>query len=78
MSKEIDIIAKALWDNYQSQPYVQYGIYNRYVFGKQDGEKVTWEELMVPNVVPYIANEYREMARAALRAIRELPEGKRW
>ena len=71
----IERAAKALWENNQAQPYVRYGLSNQLLFGKLKGEVVTWEEINSNDVVSCFADEYREMAKIVVKAMREPPDG---
>jgi hypothetical protein len=71
----IEKVAKALWENYQKQPYVIYGISNSLLFGDEfAGKPVPWEYVNSSEVVPHIVNEYRNDAKIAIKAMREPTE----
>ena len=65
---KLELAAKALWDHYQNETSTRYGFSNQFLFGKQCGEVVTWEEITSPDVIPWFADEYREKARIVIES----------
>ena len=65
----IDRCAKALWDADQAKPYVRYGFSNKILFGR-DGP-ILWEEINTEDVVPAIAQDWRDKAILIFKAMRE-------
>lgn len=72
----IERVAKALWDLEQSSFYIQYGFSNSLLFGEQWHKRaVPWEYLLnSETVIPSIAEEWKNKARAAIKAMREPTE----
>jgi|SRR5882724_7321959 len=67
----IERCAKALWDADQAKPEVRYGMSNEIIFGKTDGSVVLWEDIINPDCVPWIAQEWRDKVILVIKAMRE-------
>jgi len=71
----IERCAKALWDDYQAKPFIQYGWSNPILFGEQwNGKSVPWEHLLTGNVIPSVAQEWRDKAILVFKAMRKPTE----
>lgn len=71
----IERAAKALWNDNQEQPHIKYGFSNVILFGDEFKNKaVPWEHIVSEDIVPSIANEYRNKVKLVIKAIREPTE----
>lgn len=75
MNEMIERLAKSLWDYEQSKDWVKYGISNEILYGEHFKDKsVPWEFVTSKDVIPSIAEEFREKARVIVKAMREPTE----
>lgn len=62
-SRLIEHVAKVLWDRWQSDPANQYKVLKKY-------GKISWQQINSLDVVPNLADEYRDKAKTAIKAMR--------
>lgn len=62
----VELCAKALWDRSQQDIANQYKY--RHVARKQG--PITWKEISDIDIIPSVANEYRESVRIVISALR--------
>lgn len=62
-SNLVDECAKALWDKYISDPAHQYKIFKKY-------GRVTWRQLNEIDIVPNLAQKFRDSAKVSIIAMR--------
>lgn len=65
----VELCAKALWDKSQTDPANQY--YISKLFKKTLPGPISWKEINDIDIIPSLANLYREKAKIAIRTTRK-------
>jgi hypothetical protein len=65
----VELCAKALWDKSQTDPANQYKLSK--IFKKTSPGPISWKEINDVDIIPNVAELYREKARIVIRVMRK-------